>query len=275
MFFHQLGETEGQRARRMMHVAVFAGALGCVIGGGVVIGAAATVMAVVNGSSQTESRAVAPADAPLQNVRHVEPTAVAATAAKKDCADQTWPYIERRCLKRVDNPARETTATAVAPPPPATDVVATTRPAPARVNGVPAELQVGSPAVPAAPALLAPQSVAMTSPQIGTPPQFAMPPEPMPFAQPAVHSEIVPAVKTPPAKTASAKPVRKTEAPKPAPKPQARPIDEDDDDEIAPTPAIRTVSRVTSRSSRDDEVVIIRRYRAPSLFGGLFGALVN
>jgi hypothetical protein len=90
-------------------------------------------------------------------------TAPVTIVAPEFCKDQTWPYIDARCLRRVDNPAPPTDARqAIAPP--ATTAAAT--PAP---DGVSAKTVVAPPAnteaaastttAPAAPAAPAPSAV--------------------------------------------------------------------------------------------------------------------
>jgi hypothetical protein len=67
-------------------------------------------------------------------------TAPVTIVAPEFCKDQTWPYIDSRCLRRVDNPAPPTDARqAIAPP--ATTAAAT--PAP---DGVSAKAVVAPPA---------------------------------------------------------------------------------------------------------------------------------
>jgi hypothetical protein len=67
-------------------------------------------------------------------------TAPVTIVAPEFCKDQTWPYIDARCLRRVDNPAPPTDARqAIAPP--ATTAAAT--PAP---DGVSAKTVVAPPA---------------------------------------------------------------------------------------------------------------------------------
>jgi len=67
-------------------------------------------------------------------------TAPVTIVAPEFCKDQTWPYIDSRCLRRVDNPAPPTDARqAIAPP--ATTAAAT--PAP---DGVSAKTVVAPPA---------------------------------------------------------------------------------------------------------------------------------
>jgi hypothetical protein len=60
-------------------------------------------------------------------------TAPVTIVAPEFCKDQTWPYIDSRCLRRVDNPAPAAPQATVAPAAPATTAVAT--PAPSGVSG--------------------------------------------------------------------------------------------------------------------------------------------
>jgi hypothetical protein len=79
-------------------------------------------------------------------------TAPVTIVAPEFCKDQTWPYIDSRCLRRVDNPAPDAPQAGVAP---ATATAAT--PAPSGGSGTtvaatptPAETPVASNAPPAA-----------------------------------------------------------------------------------------------------------------------------
>src|SRR5262245_65253041 len=49
-------ESRGERARRTMRVAIMAGALGSIIGAGIVIGSVATVLSVINDDAPAEMR---------------------------------------------------------------------------------------------------------------------------------------------------------------------------------------------------------------------------
>ena len=60
-------------------------------------------------------------------------TAPAAIVAPEFCKDQTWPYIDSRCLHRVDNPAPDSPPVAVVP---ATAAAATPAPVDSRANTV-------------------------------------------------------------------------------------------------------------------------------------------
>jgi hypothetical protein len=80
-------------------------------------------------------------------------TAPVTIVAPEFCKDQTWPYIDSRCLRRVDNPAPDASQAAV---PPATAAAAT--PAPSGGSGTtvaatptPAETPAEAPAASNAP----------------------------------------------------------------------------------------------------------------------------
>jgi hypothetical protein len=80
-------------------------------------------------------------------------TAPVTIVAPEFCKDQTWPYIDSRCLRRVDNPAPDASQAAV---PPATAAAAT--PAPSGGSGTtvaatptPAETSAEAPAASNAP----------------------------------------------------------------------------------------------------------------------------
>ena len=79
-------------------------------------------------------------------------TAPVTIVAPEFCKDQTWPYIDSRCLRRVDNPAPDAPQAGVAP---ATAAAATSAPSGASGTAVaatptPAETPVASNAPPAA-----------------------------------------------------------------------------------------------------------------------------
>src|SRR5580692_11336920 len=113
-------------------------------------------------AAQTPSRVAAAA----QN----SGTAPVTIVAPEFCKDQTWPYIDSRCLRRVDNPPPPADARqAVAPP--ATTAAAT--PAPASVSAK----AVAAPPPPAPPAHT--EAAASTS----TPPAAPAPSSPDPRAQ--------------------------------------------------------------------------------------------
>ena len=81
-------------------------------------------------------------------------TAPVTIVAPEFCKDQTWPYIDSRCLRRVDNPAPDAPQASVAP---ATTAAATPAPSGGSGNTVaatptPAETTVAANALPVAPA---------------------------------------------------------------------------------------------------------------------------
>jgi hypothetical protein len=94
--------------------------------------------------AQTPSRVAAAAqDNTAAPVRIVAP---------EFCKDQTWPYIDSRCLRRIDNPAPDAPQATVAP---ATTIAATPTPSGGSANTVaatptPAETTVATNAPPAA-----------------------------------------------------------------------------------------------------------------------------
>jgi hypothetical protein len=95
------------------------------------ISTTATLLAVavcaILAKGQLETRTSSHNAAVAQNAG----TAPVTIVAPEFCKDQTWPYIDARCLRRVDNPAPPTDARqAIAPP--ATTAAAT--PAPDGVN---------------------------------------------------------------------------------------------------------------------------------------------
>src|SRR5579862_1577931 len=108
-------------------------------------------------AAQTPSRVAAVA----QNAG----TAPVTIVAPEFCKDQTWPYIDSRCLRRVDNPAPDAPRTAVAPtttaaatPAPSGgsgNTVAATPPAAAttatETNAAPAKSAMNAPPAAAAP----------------------------------------------------------------------------------------------------------------------------
>jgi hypothetical protein len=63
-------------------------------------------------------------------------TAPVTIVAPEFCKDQTWPYIDSRCLRRVDNPAPAAPQATVAPAAPATTAVATPAPSGVSANTV-------------------------------------------------------------------------------------------------------------------------------------------
>jgi hypothetical protein len=112
-------------------------------------------------------------------------TAPVRIVAPEFCKDQTWPYIDSRCLRRVDNPAPDASAAAVKP---ATTAAATPAPSGGSTNTVaatppttattPTETNV-APAnkAPAnvAPANVAPANVAPVASATNPPPAAATP----------------------------------------------------------------------------------------------------
>jgi hypothetical protein len=79
-------------------------------------------------------------------------TAPVRIVAPEFCKDQTWPYIDSRCLRRIDNPALDTPQATVAP---ATTAAATPAPSGGSGNTIaatpaPAETNVATNAPPAA-----------------------------------------------------------------------------------------------------------------------------
>jgi hypothetical protein len=100
-------------------------------------------------AAQTPSRVAAAAQG---NV-----TAPVTIVAPEFCKDQTWPYIDSRCLRRIDNPAPDAPQASVAP---ATAAVATPAPSggsgntavatPPTVATTPAETNAATNAPPAA-----------------------------------------------------------------------------------------------------------------------------
>jgi hypothetical protein len=79
-------------------------------------------------------------------------TAPVAIVAPEFCKDQTWPYIDSRCLRRIDNPAPDAPQASVAP---ATTAAATPAPSGGSGNTVaatptPAETTVATNAPPTA-----------------------------------------------------------------------------------------------------------------------------
>ena len=108
-------------------------------------------------AAQTPSRVAAAA----QN----SGTAPVTIVAPEFCKDQTWPYIDSRCLRRVDNPAPDAPQATVAP---ATTAAATPAPSGASSNTVAAT-------PPTAEANAAQTNVAQTTVATNTPPAAAAP----------------------------------------------------------------------------------------------------
>jgi|HubBroStandDraft_3_1064219.scaffolds.fasta_scaffold242622_1 hypothetical protein len=134
------------------------------------ISTTATLLAVavcaILAKGQLETRTSSHNAAVAQNAG----TAPVTIVAPEFCKDQTWPYIDSRCLRRVDNPPPPADARqAVAPP--ATTAAAT--PAPASVSAK----AVAAPPPPPPPAHT--EAAASTS----TPPAAPAPSSPDPRAQ--------------------------------------------------------------------------------------------
>ena len=280
------------RGVRTLRVAVIAGTVGCLIGGTIVVGSVATVLSVINPQPKQTSL-TAKASPPVETTGVAPPAAQVATADdKNDCANQTWPNIEQRCLKRVDNVDQQTTAAADDEPATAPGIV-------------PSELQPGSPALPAPVAVLPaqppqaaatasaspPAATASTSPPHTVTPQLAVTPQPtatasVPPAPPVAQA--APVADAPAKKAASAKPVRKTEPVRRAPKAVVRQVEDDDGDAPAlatsrrarpqPTEVVEPAPRgraMARRSIDADDVVVERPRRSASplgFFGCLFGS---
>src|SRR5580692_146947 len=106
-------------------------------------------------AAQTPSRVAAAA----QN----SGTAPVTIVAPEFCKDQTWPYIDSRCLRRVDNPAPDAPRTAAAP---ATTAAATPAPSGGSGNTVaatPPTAATTATETNAAPANIAPTNAAPTN----------------------------------------------------------------------------------------------------------------
>src|ERR1700733_4520960 len=108
-------------------------------------------------AAQTPSRVAAAA----QN----SGTAPVTIVAPEFCKDQTWPYIDSRCLRRVDNPALDAPQATV---PPATTAAATPAPSAGSGNTVAAT-------PPTAETNAAQTNVAQTTVATNTPPAAAAP----------------------------------------------------------------------------------------------------
>ncbi len=113
-------------------------------------------------AAQTPSRVAAVA----QNAG----TAPVTIVAPEFCKDQTWPYIDSRCLRRVDNPAPDAPRTAVAP---ATTAAAT--PAPSERSGNTVAATPPTAATTATETNAAPTNVAPAKSATNAPPAAATP----------------------------------------------------------------------------------------------------
>jgi len=113
-------------------------------------------------AAQTPSRVAAVA----QNAG----TAPVTIVAPEFCKDQTWPYIDSRCLRRVDNPAPDAPRTAVAA---ATTVAAT--PAPSGGSGNTVAATQPTAATTATETNAAPTNVAPAKSGTNAPPAAAAP----------------------------------------------------------------------------------------------------
>jgi hypothetical protein len=96
-------------------------------------------------------------------------TAPVTIVAPEFCKDQTWPYIDSRCLRRVDNPVPDAPQATVAPAAPATTAAAT--PAPSGGSG---NIVAATPPTVAQPTVAQP-TVAQPTSATNTPPAAAAP----------------------------------------------------------------------------------------------------
>ena len=78
--------------------------------GVVAVSVLATLLGLSTDSNKTVTKQMPPApvrivDAPDTKVVNAPRTVVDGVTASKGCAEQTWPYIEARCLNSCDNSA--------------------------------------------------------------------------------------------------------------------------------------------------------------------------
>ena len=164
-------EVELTRMRRSMRTAVMSAAVGATIGAGAIITVAGAVYSVVGRPAVVEQAEVRKSDqaqhrrmsvpavtqpvaAQATETTGAAPASAAPTEARQDtCDGQTWPYLDKNCLKRVDGP---TTAAAA-------DTAPARTPGAAETTGSASSTPAAS--TPLASASLAPPvSAAMASP---------------------------------------------------------------------------------------------------------------
>ncbi|HEX4555607.1 MAG TPA: hypothetical protein VH249_16560 [Xanthobacteraceae bacterium] len=159
-------EAEVTRLRRTFRVAVIAAAVGATIGAGVVFTVVGAVFSVIErpaaqaGKTEKPKAAVqaqkstpqeTPKTPPVQASPQPQPSTEAAAAPptprrieeppapkEANCQDQTWPYLDGKCLTPADDRATRSADTAVngpaaSPAPEPAPVAATATPAPAQV----------------------------------------------------------------------------------------------------------------------------------------------
>lgn len=108
-----------------------------------------------------------------QAAQNGDVAAPAKIIAPEFCKDQTWPYIDSRCLRRVDNPAPPTTEPRIVAPPANTTAAA---PAPNDANN--STISASTTGSAAAPAAAAPSAVANQDDNAAAPASATTPADP-------------------------------------------------------------------------------------------------
>jgi hypothetical protein len=249
-------EAEVTRLRRTFRVAVIAAAVGATIGAGVVVTVVGAVFSVIErpaaeaGKTETrteKSKAAVQAQKSTPQETQKIPTAQASTQpqpsappsvapptprrveeppAPKEasCQDQTWPYLDGKCLTPADDRATRSADTAGNGPAPAPAPEPAA--APVASSATPAAAQASAPAAGAASAAGAQSATAATT-------GSATQPQPQPAVQPATAVATTGAAPSDTSADFEKKPRKKTESARREQQKRARPDDNSADRRLA------------------------------------------
>jgi hypothetical protein len=215
--------AEVMRLRRTFRVAVIAAAVGAMVGAGVVITVVRAVFSVIDRPAAQATKAENPKPAPPKSSAQAQASTPVASPRRVEeppqpapqeaaCKDQTWPYLDGKCLTPADDRATRSADTAGNGPAPA--------PAPE-----PAVAPVASSATPAA----AQRAAAVTPETTGS----ATQPQPQPAVQPATAVATTGAAPSDTSADFEKKPRKKTESARREQQKRARPDDNSADRRLA------------------------------------------